>query len=205
MLRDAEMTPVPPALDWRAETIERGTSITGIVVGRCRKFVTHVFGKVTKPCLLNIGDFNLPCPCQTRGLELRVTGYLPIVTSERERVVLVLSTRPTNIMMKAKQGDVYKFRRPKAVKSAIVPAMALGEDSAAAECHRMRPTKNQDISEYLCHLWQIHALTAACGFTPRRALRTDAHKAITDKPYEPRFARGVLRTLAGEVGKGEVA
>jgi hypothetical protein len=205
MLRDAEMTPVPIALDWRAETVARGTAITGIVVGKCRKFVTHVYGGITKPCLLNITDGALPCPCQTRGLELRVTGYLPIVTHERERVVVVMSTRPTNIMMKATQGSVYRFRRPATVKTAIIPAAVLGDDSKAAECHRMRPTKNQDISEFLCHLWQIHDLTKWCGFTPRRAIRTDAKAPITEKPYEPRFARGVLRTLASEVGKGEVA
>lgn len=205
MLREVDLTPTPVTLDWTADTVERATSITGIVVGKVRKFRCHIYGKITKPCVRFTSNDELPCVCEQRRMEIRTTGYLPIITKDKDRRVIVLSAVATAVAERCVQGSVYTFKRPKTVKSRIQISNVGSDEAQAAGWDRLRPKKNQDITEFLCHLWQLHDLTKWCGFVPRRSLAADAVKEITEKPYEPRFVRGVLRAVGTETVAPEVA
>lgn len=205
MLREPDLSPVPKVLDWHCETVERGTSITGIVVGRIHKYRCHIHGKISKPCPFFATDGKLPCPCEVRGWEMRDIGYLPIVTADRERIVVVLSSMACEAAKElCKQGGIYRFRRPKTVKSRIRIERP-EEKEIPTVLSNMKPTRNQDILEYLCHVWQIHALTQFCGFTVRRPLSKETKHEITEPGYTPRFVHGVVRGLAGGIGTGEAA
>ena len=66
-------------------------------------------------------------------------------------------------------GKVLRFTRPKKAKRPLSVSLVNGHEVDEAWVKRLRPACSHDISEYLCHLWQIEELTRHFGFEYRPA------------------------------------
>lgn len=188
MFRQPDLTPFPKELDWTAETVEPGTTVSGVTCGPIFTAMTHTVPPgISKPCCRYATDGQLACICDARPMSLRKVGYQPIIAKTGEKLVIVLSALAAYKTAKWQQGTALNFTRPKKLKRGIIVTPIKGEESKQLWVKEALKVRDQDIAEFVHHLWQIHALTVWSGFTPRRSLRADATAPISTDPYEPRF------------------
>lgn len=190
MLREPDLTPTPPALDWSVWKPEKAEKIVGVIAGRVRKFRCHHVGpkRLSKPCVAFATDGKLECWCAERPAELRDVVYVPLYTRGEQMVIRVSEYAGYKLESDFKPGQMVEFTRPEKVKRPMQFKRpdAISKDQAwvvnkAKKC-------DADILEFLCHVWQLHDLTRFCGFTPRRSLRVATKADITEPDYSPRFA-----------------
>lgn len=205
MFRKADLTPIPSALDFRCESVARGTSFLGVVIGPMVPVVTHTFRGHSKPCLEFATGGKLRCWCAEKVMERRPVAYLPVKNKDGEKLVVILSAVAGFRVRSVKDGDVIRFTRPDKPKVRINCTAVTGTDAEGIWVKQAQKTKGVDIMEYLCHLWQIHSLTKFLGFEVRRALKTDAVVALDPNDAEPRYVSWLERVQSETDARGEAA
>jgi len=150
-------------LHWRTHLIPPGESLCGVTVGPMVCPLVHWIGSRSVPCLRAISGGELLCVCDTEPRATRRIAYLPMIASDGERVVTVLSNT-----VALKLGDVghrtcLRITRPR-TKCAPLSVQRVRDfdigGAAHAKAARMDP---QDIREYLLHLWSVDILTRWCA------------------------------------------
>lgn len=197
MFRRADLTPAPVALDFRCDSVARGSSFIGVKIGELIPVMTHTFRGHSKPCLDFTTDGKLRCWCAERAIERRPVAYVPVKNKEGERVVVILSSQAGLSMKSVTDGTVLRFTRPDRPKVRVKIGLVTGTDADQGWVKQAQKTKGVDIMEYLCHLWQIHSLTKYMGYDVRRPLKVDATGPLDPNDAEPRYVSW-LEKLASE-------
>lgn len=188
MLHEPDLTPLPKSLDWECVSLGRGETLVGILCGRVRKFACHTLKNgQSKPCLKIATRGALPCWCeQTKGVTRNIV-YVPIVTREGEQVVVRMSAVQGHKAEAIKAGTLVEFTRPdRAKRPTFIKPMPTASQTQNWVM-QVRKNTDADILEYLCHLWQLHALTKYCGFACRRSLQAATTIDLSEPEYMPRF------------------
>lgn len=189
MLRESVLGPTPKALDWQCLSVKKGETVTGVLAGRIRNFRCHNVRGQSKPCVTFATDGALKCWCSSRPSSVRTIGYAPIFTQAGERLVVILSAIAAWKIRDAVPGQLLSFTRPDRAKQPITPRIVGGAAALAQWVRQLKDKCDCDILEYLCHLWQIHALTVHCGFAVRRSLAAASVVEVNDWPHALRFPR----------------
>lgn len=205
MFRKADLTPVPTALDFRCESVARGTSLLGVVIGPMVPVMTHTFRGHSKPCLDYTTEGKLRCWCAEKVMERRPVAYLPVRLADQEKVVVILSAVAGHRVRNVKDGDLLRFSRPDKPKVRIGVSLVTGTDADQLWVKQARKTAGVCIMEYLCHLWQIHSLTKHLGYEVRRALKTDAVAPLCPADAEPRYVSWLEKLASESTSKPEAA
>lgn len=170
MFPAASFSNVPNHLKWHCETIEGGCDVTGLIAGPIKPVRTHWNGEKTLPCLFAMTHGKLFCACTVRPMSGTTTGYTPIITRANDRIVVPASALVGYELQKLNPGKLVKLYRPKKRCAALRIELPTSDEQEQAWVRRMRPGCIHDIEEYLCHLWQIKALTEFFGFEYRPAV-----------------------------------
>ena len=205
MFRRADLTPIPTALDFRCESVSRGTSFLGVVIGPLVPVVTHTLKGHSKPCLHFATEGKLRCWCQERALERRPVAYLPVMNADREKLVVILSAVAGYRIREVKEGTLLRFTRPDKQKVRINVTAVTGAETGSQWVTLAQKTKGVDIMEYLCHLWQIHSLTKHLGYEVRRALKTDATVELDPNDSAPRYVSWIEKLASESTTSAEAA
>lgn len=189
MLREPDLTPLPKSLDWSILNLARGDKVTGVIAGRVRKFMCHHVkpGRVSKPCLTFATEGQVKCWCEERPASVRPIVYVPVFTREERVVIRMSAVQGWMVERDLKPGMVGVFERPDRVKRPVFGKRMHGEAASQKWMIEAAKLASVDILEYLCHVWQLHALTKFCGFTARRSLAGAAVADLSEPDYAPRF------------------
>lgn len=205
MFRQPDLTPVPPALDFRCESVERGGTFLGVVIGPLVKVRTHTFNGRSKPCLNFATEGKLRCWCNERAVSIRDVGYLPVINRDGDRVVVILSALAAYSLRSVKQDMLIRFSRPDKPKVRVQASTVTGIDAEQQWVKRARGLEPVEIWEYLCHVWQIHSLTKYLGFSVRRPLKVDANGPLDPHDAEPRYVSYTEKLLGEKPSDAEAA
>jgi len=190
MLREPDLTPLPKTLEWSVVNLGRGEKLTGVIAGRVRKFQCHHVGpkKVSKPCLSFATEGKLRCWCEERPASVRPIVYVPVFTAKERFVIRMSSVQGYLVERDLKPGMVALFERPDRAKRPTFAKRVTGESASQGWVVEVAKKANADILEFLCHVWQLHALTKYCGFTPRRSIAGASVVDLSEPDYAPRFS-----------------
>lgn len=190
MLREPDLTPLPKTLDWSIVNLKRGEKCSGVLAGRIRKFQCHHVGKqrLSKPCLSFATDGKVKCWCEDRPASVRPVVYVPIRTREEQIVVRMSGVQGYKLGLVAEPGHLVEFWRTDRAKQPTYARRLMGVPATQSWVIEAAKHTSADILEYLCHVWQLHALTKFCGFTPRRSLSTASVVDLSEPDYAPRFS-----------------
>lgn len=172
---------LPPALRWRCVSPKKEESVRGVLAGPVVPIITHYVGSRTVPCLEWISEGKLKCPCEELAMGARRTAYVPVVTKDHEKLVVIVSDGTFRALEGTRPGSSIEvgrgkcLRRPCYVKT-IAPD-TLGEHFV----RKMREAAVHDIRPYLLHLWQLPELFAFFKverFDPLRLKKSKAKAAL---------------------------
>lgn len=154
-------------LHWRCHLIPPGESLCGVTVGPLVCPLVHWLGSRSVPCLRAISGGELLCACDTEPRATRRIAYLPLIASDGERVVTVLSNTVALKLGEVGHRTCLRITRPR-TKCAPLSVQRVRDfdigGAAHAKAARMEP---QDIREYLLHLWSVDILTRWCSARER--------------------------------------
>jgi len=197
MLREPDLTPLPKSLDWTTPHVAKGEKFFGLLAGKVRKFLCHPLKNgQTKPCLKYATSGELPCFCEQRVTNTRPIVYVPIFTRDNEQLVIRMSAVAGYEVEKHEPGTLLHFERADKDKQPVKAKKVTGEAVLQAWVTRNKKNCNADITEYLCHLWQLHALTRWCGFKAYRSLAAASTVDLSEPDYVPRLTH--VEKLASE-------
>lgn len=190
MLREPDLTPLPKELDWTCENPGRGEKFPGVIAGRARKFLCHAVGqkRVSKPCITYATDGKLRCWCDQRPAERRPVVYVPVYAEAGQLVVRLGAVQGYILERQTKPGMLVSFETGKGKTSPTKVKKVESVSAVGARLIESRRKCDIDILEYLCHLWQLHALTRYCGFTPHRSIAGASTVDLSEPDYAPRFS-----------------
>lgn len=151
--------PIPVDRMWRCHQIEAGSQVNGWKIGPLVTVTVHWSGMASKPCHDKITGGKLPCRCATEKIASRKIGYLPLFTSSRERVVVILSNTVALRVHPLPQGSPLKLARTLVPCAPLLysvwPSFECSTQQTAA-CAKWVPC---DIQPWLLHLWQDETLS----------------------------------------------
>lgn len=163
------LAPLPPHLCWEVPKIKKGEWVEGVLAGEVKQVPCHWSGTSSKPCLRFMSEGKLPCHCDKEPASLRVVGYVPIITKDRQKYVVVVSATTAYRLESVAPGKGIRLARPDKVKQAMNVVLRSDADIGEDFVKRMRPACMHDISEYLLHLWQNPILCLHFGVEHRPA------------------------------------
>lgn len=188
MLREPDLTPLPKTLDWSCISLKRGETMLGVLCGRVRKFQCHTLKNgQSKPCLRYTTGGKLACWCESTNVSIRPIVYVPVVTREGEQFVIRMSAVQGWKVESIPAGSLVEFSRPDRAKRPTVAKRIMGPTACQEWVLKLKGKCDRDITEYLCHLWQLHALTKYCGFTAYRSIAAACTVDLSEPDYKPRF------------------
>jgi len=173
---------VPMALRWRLERLAPEDVVKGWVAGPVVRVTTHWSGLKTTPCLKYMTHGKLKCMCEAKPLGSRVVGYMPIVTTDADRVVLLLPESTAKKTLRMPLGTPIQVSRTKN-PTAPTKVKQLSQDELAITLQKkVHAAGPSDIKPYLLHLWQNAELTThfAAEFYPSIATVHEAAKRKDD-------------------------
>jgi len=150
-------------LHWRTHKIAPGETLSCVAIGPPVCPVCHFLGKRTVPCLRAISEDALPCACDDTAIAKRRVAYLPLISNEGERIVVVVSNNVAYKLGTLPHRTSLRITRTRTPCAPLVVVRANDFSTAGraiAVADKMPP---QDIREYLLHLWNIDALTRWCA------------------------------------------
>jgi len=171
--------PVRDPLLWRTHYIAAGESLVGISVGPLVCPQVHWLRNRSTPCLRALTEGALRCPCETEVLAVRRIAYLPLVSSDGERVVTVLSNNCAAKLGNLAHRTALRINRPKTPCAPLVAIRVRDFDVPGLAIKKADKLQPQDIREYLCRLWNIDSLTR---WWADRAAHSPADQVETSAP-----------------------
>src|SRR5262245_53710695 len=91
MFENAPLRIRPPHLRWRVVPVPAGDSIHGWLAGPQVTVDVHWENGASKPCRCLLTKGKLACVCQSEPRSVRTIGYVPIITPEKEQLVIIVS------------------------------------------------------------------------------------------------------------------
>lgn len=158
MFPNATFRDVPAHLKWRCVSVAPGESLEGVTAGALVTVDCHWDCGRSFPCLSRLTDGVLKCSCEDEPRSLRLLGYQPIMTKERERLVVLLSATVAQKVETIRHGTAVRFTRPKKGKRPLSVTLLSDYDLGEDFVKKMRAAALHDIHEYLIHLWQDRTL-----------------------------------------------
>jgi hypothetical protein len=143
----------PPVLKIRCHKITAGTTFEGWVIGPVVVAVTHWNGEASKPCRNVMSGGALECYCKTSREKQRKIGYVPLISSDGERVVIIVSNGVAGQFEFVTKGAPVVLGRTLIPKSPVwwkgreVPE---GQKAKNTQVQRM---ERIDIRPWLLNLW----------------------------------------------------
>jgi len=170
MFPSVEFETLPPELRWRCERIEAGGTVSGWIAGPMVGIRGHWDGFRTQPCRAHLTGGAMLCDCQVKPMNNRVVGYVPLLTRDREKLVVIVSAGVAKRVKEIKPGTPVKFGRTLKKKTPLTVELLRDEALGVEDTKRMKHIACHDISSYLLHLWQDEQLTRFFGQEYRRSL-----------------------------------
>lgn len=167
MFESEEIRLLPTELQWRTVVPKQGESVKGWLIGPLQVFTCHYHSNASRPCRDKITKGGMLCYCSKTPTSSRQIGYQPLLTRDREKlVVLMCATTAKKVKMYA-HGLPVEFWRPNKEKTPLCVKQILAEDlgtQASANIHAIKP---HDIKPYLLNvLWQDTALLTYFSKSP---------------------------------------
>ena len=169
MFPQPSLAPLPPQLCWECRKVAKGQRVEGILCGEVKQVPCHWDGRGSKPCRAFMTEGKLPCHCQVKPCSLRVVGYVPIMTKDREKLVVVVAATTAYQLESYPPGTAIRLARPDMDRKPLVAIKLRDMDIGEEFAKRMRQASVHDISEYLLHLWQDPILCLHFGVEHRPA------------------------------------
>lgn len=159
------MDSVPPSdrtLDpdnaWSCVEIPPGTHLDAVLIGKPFGVWCHCLGS-TRPCRARMTKGELPCPLDKdgKGCKPRLYAYCPMRTSERERVVVRVTSRVYTILAQpCMVGGKVRIERTRGPRGRLRVVDMPSEQIAALGWWGGRV--DVDIHDYLLRLWADYKL-----------------------------------------------
>lgn len=163
----------PESLNWRVERLAPEENLQGFVAGPPVRVYTHFLGGRTQPCRLWLTRGKMSCACEQGKMAVRVTGYLPLILPNGERVVMVVSDKVAKKFATLANATPIQISRPRAL-NAPFKIRQLDYDALSGTMRvKVSSAGPHDIFTFLLHLWQNRELTVffAMEFYPSEATR----------------------------------
>lgn len=166
------VAPLPPHLCWECVKVEKGKWVEGFLAGKVEHVACHWSGRASKPCRSFISGGKLPCHCQLEPASLRVVSYVPIITKEKEKLIVPAAATVGYLVEQKKLWSPVRLARPERDKKPLVVIDRLPSDINERMWNQLKNCTPHDISEYLLHLWQDPVLCVHFGVEHRPATIT---------------------------------
>jgi len=159
MFESEEIRLLPAHLQWRTVVPKQGESVKGWIVGPIQIHTVHFTQKASRPCRDKITKGKVLCYCANAPQSARQVGYQPLLTRDREKlVVLMCATTAAKVKMIA-HGTPVEFWRSQKCKTGLHVKQVLAEDLGTVATGNAARMKPHDIRPYLLQiLWQDAAL-----------------------------------------------
>jgi len=146
---------LPAELQWRTVVPKQGESVRGWVGGKLQVQTVHFVNKASRPCRDKITRGGMHCYCGKTPMSSRQIGYLPLITKEREKVVILMCATTSKKAALLETGQPVEFWRPARDKVGLMFKVILPEELGETATENMRRMKPHDIRQYLLQvLWQ---------------------------------------------------
>jgi len=157
--------------EWRTHHIKPGESLYCCTVGPPVCPLVHWSSNRSRPCLKALTNGELRCPCEDVPSPVRRVAYLPVLTSESERVVVMLSNKVAHKYGNQPHGTRLKIARTRTPCAPL--AVFVNHEQTLSDAVRKRAAAlpPQDIRPYLLNLWRIDALTRWCDEREAKGLK----------------------------------
>lgn len=160
---------LPENLRWECVRVDKGKWVEGFLAGSVEQVACHWSGRASKPCHAFISGGKLPCHCQDKPASLRVVAYVPLITKDKEKIVVPAAPTVGYLMERKKLWSPVRLARPDRDKKPLVVIDRLPADLNEQVYNRLKHVTPHDISEYLLHLWQEPILNVFFGIDHRPA------------------------------------
>lgn len=158
---------VRKAIQWRTHHIPAGENFQGVVIGTPVCPLVHWVGKRSAPCLRAISNGELLCMCDSEPKDTRRICYIPLLSRELERVVVIVSNGVAHKLGTLEHGQVLFFSRSRVPCAPVSVARQQQISMSGHVIDRAKRIPSQDIREYLLHLWSVDVLTRWCAASER--------------------------------------
>jgi hypothetical protein len=158
VFNDAPLHLKPPELRWRVVPVPAGESLKGWYCGPIRTVRVHWKDGASRPCRSLLTDGRVRCYCEEEPHTLRTVGYVPLITREREQLVIVVSATVAQSMKLYAHATPLEFSRSRRAKTPLRVKQCLAEELGTTATSLQLLNKPRDIRPYLVHLWQDSAL-----------------------------------------------
>jgi hypothetical protein len=176
----ANLGDLPINLRWHCPQVTPTTGYRGVLAGPVVFVPTHYSG-ATVPCCRIATEGAVPCWCDDAPADVRRSAYIPIVTSHHDRFVALVSGAVGDIVEGWEIGTTVGVSHPGISRRPIVVEKLNGNTLARPQRDKMLQGAPHDISEYLCHMWQIRALTMHYGFRFRPSKKNMGQQKMKKK------------------------
>lgn len=179
MSRMESLPPSDRTLDpehaWITLEIPPGGCIDGYLIGEPFGCLCHTVGR-TRPCRSAMTHGEIPCPLAKPGKPCRprMYAYVPLRTTERERVVIRITGRPyATLHGNILRGTMIRIERTEGARGRL--RVGFPPDEVIRQHGRWEGQRDHDIVPYLLRLWGDRLLAA-----------WDAGRSVTDTPAQPK-------------------
>lgn len=146
---------LPAELQWRTVVPKQGESIRGWIGGKLQVQTVHFMSKASRPCRDKITRGGMLCYCSKTPMSSRQIGYLPLLTKEREKVVVLMCATTAKKAALLETGQPVEFWRPTRDKVGLQFKVLLASELGEQQTENMKRMKPHDIRQYLLQvLWQ---------------------------------------------------
>jgi len=166
MFENAPLRVRPPHLRWRVVPVPPGETLAGWLAGPQVTVDVHWDNGASKPCRKLITRGRLLCSCDKEPRSVRTIGYVPIITPEREQLVIIVSATVAASVESFLFGVPIQFMRSKRAKTPLRVRAADAGHFNKASTEAFMSSKPRDIKPYLLHLWGDEVLCRHLATAP---------------------------------------
>src|SRR5262245_42362924 len=119
MFESAPIRLRPKSLNWTTVTIGKGETLKGWLAGPLVNVECHWLNGASRACRAAITKGVLKCYCEEEFNQVRTIGYVPLLTKEGDKFVILLSKTVAVKVRDYAYGVPVKFSRPKRDKAPL--------------------------------------------------------------------------------------
>jgi hypothetical protein len=154
MFDSEEIRLLPAELQWRTVCPKQGESLRGWVAGKLLIHTCHFVNKASRPCRAVLTKGGMSCFCSITPQSRRQIGYLPMITREREKVVMLMCATTARKASLLEHGQPVEFWRMNKSKVGLLFKVITPDEMGDKTTVNMRQMKPHDIRPYLLRvLW----------------------------------------------------
>lgn len=164
MFENAPLRIRPPHLRWRVVPVPAGDYLMGWLAGPQVTVDVHWNSGCSKPCRDLLTKSALLCECLKEPKSIRTIGYVPIITPEREQLVLIVSATVAAAVADFVFGTPLEFHRSKKSRTPLRVKLSANGKFSQQNNLLFKQGQPRDIKPYLLHLWQDEQLANHFGY-----------------------------------------